>query len=194
MEKEAFLSSRLAMANSDSIGITLNLLDSTLCLEIVGVVVHKSKLLKIKKSRFLDKTNEVAKIKWLKTPFRIISYEASIPKEPITITKAPKDTIEAAQMNTKTVDTIPEYISYKLLLDRGLLIEISQSNDSLPKWAKPTPSYFSKKWDGFKETAASLFGVTDKEFVPYIFIEIPFYEARSIYRAIPQNAQVTIIY
>jgi hypothetical protein len=97
-------------------------------------------------------------------------------------------------MNKKVEDSIPEYINYTLLLDRDLVIEISQSNDSLPLWAKQSPSYMSKKWDGFKETAASLFGVVDKDYVPFIIIEIPFYEARSIYRAIPENALVTITY
>lgn len=194
MEKEAYLQSRLAMAETDSIGLTLNLHDSTLCLEIEGVVVHKSKLLKIKKSRFLDKTNAVAKINWLNSPFRTISYKASIPKTPITITQAPRDTIEAEHMSKKVVDTIPEYITYSLLLDKDLRIEISQSNDSLPSWARETPSFFSKKWDGFKQTTASLFGLSDENYVPYIFVEIPFSEARSIYRAIPENSLVTITY
>jgi hypothetical protein len=155
MEKEAFLKSRLEMANTDSICLTLNLQDSTLNLEIEGVVVHSSKLLKIEKSRFLDKTNPVAKINWLKSPFRTISYEASIPKTPITIAVAPRDTIEAEQMSKQKQDTIPEYVSYSLLLDKDLRIEISQSNDSLPSWAKPTPSFFSKKWKGFKRTTGS---------------------------------------
>lgn len=194
MEKEAFLLSRLEMANTDSICLTLNLHDSTLNLEISGVVVHSSKLLKIEKSRFLDKTNAVAKINWLKSPFRTISYEASIPKTPITITIAPRDTIEAEQMSKQKQDTIPEYITYSLLLDKDLLIEISQSNDSLPSWARKTPSFFNKKWDGFKRTAGSLVGIVDEDYIPKIFVEIPFSEARSIYRAIPENALVTITY
>lgn len=194
MQEEAFLQARLAMAETDSIGLTLNLLDSTLCLEIQGVVVHKSKLLKIKKSRFLDKTNALAKINWLSSPFRTISYEASIPKTPITITQAPRDTIEAEHMSKKVVDTIPEYITYSLLLDKDLRIEISQSNDSLPSWARETPSFMSRKWDGFKQTTGSLFGFSNEDYVPYIFVEIPFSEARSIYRAIPENGLVTITY
>lgn len=194
MEKEAFLQSRLAMTETDSIGLTLNLLDSTMSLEIQGVVVHTSKLLVIKKSRFLDKTNAAAKINWLKTPFRTVSYKASIPKTPITIANAPRDTIEAEQISKQIQDTIPEYISYSLLLDKDLRIEISQSNDSLPRWARPTPSFFSRKWDGFKQTMGSLFGMADENYVPYIFVEIPFSEARSIYRAIPENALVTITY
>ena len=194
MEQEAFLQSRLEMANSDSICLTLNLMDSTLNLEIEGVVVHSSKLLKIEKSRFLDKTNPIAKINWLKTPFRTISYEASIPKKPITIAIAPRDTIEAEQMSKQKHDTIPEYVTYSLLLDKDLRIEISQSNDSLPSWARETPSFFSKKWSGFKQTTTSLFGVSKESYVPYIFVEITFSEARSIYRAIPENALVTITY
>jgi len=194
MQKESFLQSRLEMASTDSICLTLNLHDSTLNLEIEGVVVHSSKLLKIDKSRFLDKTNAIAKINWLKSPFRTISYEASIPKTPITIAIAPRDTIEAEQMSKQKQDTIPEYITYSLLLDKDLRIEISQSNDSLPSWARKTPSFFNKKWDGFKKTTGSLFGMVDEDYVPYIFVEIPFSEARSIYRAIPENALVTITY
>ena len=194
MEKEAFLQSRLEMAKTDSICLSLNLHDSTLNLEIEGVVVHSSKLLKIEKSRFLNKINTSAKINWLANPFRTVSYEASIPKSPITVTKAPRDTIEAEQMSDKVVDTIPEYITYSLLLDKGLRIEISQSNDSLPSWARETPSFFSRKWDGFKQTMGAVFGRKSDTFVPYIFVEIPFSEARSIYRAIPENALVTITY
>lgn len=194
MEEDAFLQSRLKMAMTDSIGLTLNLNDSTLSLEIQGVKVHTSKILKITKSHFLDKISPSAKINWVRSPFRIISHEASIPKDPLTITKAPKDTIEAAQNSSKVIDTIPEYISYSLTLDKDLLIEISQSNDSLPSWAKQSPSYLSKKWDGFKETSSSIFGLKNKDYKPSILIEIPFHEARSIYRAIPDKAMVTITY
>ena len=44
MKQKAFLQSRVVMAESDSIYLTINLADSTANLEISGVIVHKTKM------------------------------------------------------------------------------------------------------------------------------------------------------
>ena len=44
LKEKAFLQSRITMAETDSIYLTINLTDSTANIEISGVVVHKAKM------------------------------------------------------------------------------------------------------------------------------------------------------
>jgi len=94
LKEKAYLQSRIVMAESDSIYLTLNLADSTANIEICGVVVHKSKMKSVKTSKILSTGNENSILSMLATPFTISSAIATIKKEPVMIKMAPKDTSE----------------------------------------------------------------------------------------------------
>ena len=55
MKDRAFLQSRIAMAGTDSIYLTINLTDSTANIEISGVVVHRAKMSCVRISNFFSK-------------------------------------------------------------------------------------------------------------------------------------------
>ena len=88
-KKKAFYQSRLTMANTDSIGLTLNLVDSLACLEINGVVVHKVKISKINESSVFRKANTYAIASMLSSPLTVTSSIATIKKVPLMIKLAP---------------------------------------------------------------------------------------------------------
>ena len=53
LKEKSFLQSRIAMAESDSIYVTVNIPDSTIDLEICGVVVHSTKIQKMSISNII---------------------------------------------------------------------------------------------------------------------------------------------
>ena len=54
LKEKAFLQSRIVMAETDSIYLTLNLADSTANLEISGVVVHHAKISEIEDKQYIS--------------------------------------------------------------------------------------------------------------------------------------------
>jgi len=74
LREKAFLQSRIIMAETDSIYLTINLADSTVNIEISGVVVHKAKVSSVQTSKILMKGNENIILSMLASPFTI-SYE-----------------------------------------------------------------------------------------------------------------------
>ena len=58
LKEKGYLQSRISMARTDSVYLTLNLRDSTVNLEISGVTVHTVKMSRIKISRMLENGDE----------------------------------------------------------------------------------------------------------------------------------------
>ena len=69
LKEKAFLQSRIVMAETDSIYLTINLADSTANIEISGVVVHKAKMSNVKTSKILMTGNENAILSMLVNTF-----------------------------------------------------------------------------------------------------------------------------
>ena len=78
IKERAFLQSRIIMAETDSIYLTINLVDSSMNLEISGVVVHRARISSFKASRILTNGNENLVSLMLSTPLTISSDFASI--------------------------------------------------------------------------------------------------------------------
>lgn len=58
LKEKAYLQSRILMAETDSIYLTIDVPDSLVNIEISGVVVHSAKIADLKMSRILMKGNE----------------------------------------------------------------------------------------------------------------------------------------
>src|ERR1035437_6115356 len=93
LKEKAFLQSRLVMAETDSIYLSINLADSSINIEISGVVVHKARINSINISKILS-GSDYSILSMLSTPFTISRSIATIKKEPVMLKMAPKDTSE----------------------------------------------------------------------------------------------------
>ena len=89
LKEKAFLQSKIIMAETDSIYATINLADSTVNVEISGVVVYKAKMSHFKTSKLLMKGDDNIILSMLASPFTISSAYATIKKEPVMIKMAP---------------------------------------------------------------------------------------------------------
>jgi len=192
IREKAFLQSRISMAQTDSISLTLNLADSTANLEISGVLVHSAKLNAIRISRILTTGDEYVISTMLSVPLNIVADHSTIQKEPLMVKLAPKDTSEyIPDITPDTTDF--ESVSYILDTDRGIRIFVSQYEKT--KWADRSAIFFFDLRDRIRTASAVLREILRLEvpdYHPFIKIEMPKSEAKILYRAMPANGQVTV--
>jgi hypothetical protein len=192
LRQKAFLQSKVVMAATDSIYLTLNLADSTANLEISGVVVHKSKMSKVKISSILKGANDYSVLSMLSVPLTIASSQATIKKEPVMIKIAPKDTSEYKPDITPDT-SIVDHVNYILELNEGIRIYVYQEEND--KFSDKVDQFIFDFNDRLKYTWAAIKSVASfkvPEYHPYIKMKLPRADAKIIYRAIPKNGQIAI--
>ncbi len=192
LKERSFLQSRIAMAESDSIYVTINIPDSTIDLEICGVVVHSTKIQKMSISNIIKSGNEYIISSMLSKPFSIEKSSSTIPKEPLMIKMAPKDTSEYVP------DVVPdtayhEPVSYVLEMSNGTRIFVYQAEfphhgDKMHLFKFDMKYRLQNASNAIKRIA--VFKVP--EYHPFIKIRIPRADAKIIYRAIPVHGQIAV--
>jgi hypothetical protein len=192
LKEKAFLQSRIVLAESDSIYVTLNLEDSTANIEICGVVVHKSKIRSMKISKILTAGNENAILSMLATPFTISRAFATIKKEPVMIKMAPKDTSEY-KPDIMPDTSITEPVNYILQMKGGIRIYVYQDenvkmNDRISRVTFDVNDRLRDTWSALKRVAV----LKVPEYHPFIKIRLPRTDAKILYRAIPKNGQLAV--
>ncbi|NSW93267.1 MAG: hypothetical protein HPY62_01000 [Bacteroidales bacterium] len=192
LREKAFLQSRILMAGTDSISLTLNLADSLAQLEIAGVVVKTTDIEGIRMSKMLHQGNDFIITSLLSSPLNITGDRATIKKEPLMVKMAPKDTSEYKP------DIMPdtsayEAVSYILETDKGIRIYVTQSEKAKKGYGKEL-AWFDLKyrlgnsWEALKSAAQ----LKVPEYHPFIKIKLPRTDAKVIYRAIPTKGQITV--
>ena len=192
LKEKSFLQSRVLMAQTDSIYLTINLADSSVNLEISGVVVHKAKISSLKTSKVLMRGNDFTILSLLGTPLTISSSIATIKKEPLMIKMAPKDTSEY-KPDIMPDTSLTEPVNYILEVTGGMKIYIYQVenlkfNDRISQLKFDITDRFRETWSALKRIA--VFKIPD--YHPFIKIKIPRTDAKIIYRAIPKNGQIAV--
>jgi hypothetical protein len=192
LREKAFLQSKISMAETDSIYITLDLPDSTANLEISGVNVHTAKIRKIHVSRILRSGDETLIYSMLSTPLNIVKDYATIKKEPLMVKMAPKDTTEyKPDIMPDTSDVQP--VNYLLEMNNGIRIYVFQTEDTAS--GARNKRFRFELHERIKNAAASLksaFSFKVPEYHPFIKIELPKSDAKIMYRAIPRNGQIAV--
>lgn len=192
IKERALLQSRLIMAETDSIYLTINLADSSMNLEISGVVVHKSKMSSFKASKILTNGNENIIFAMLSTPLTISSDIATIKKEPVMVKMAPKDTSEY-KPDIMPDTSITEPVSYILEMTNGTRIFVYQQEEEKPAdrmaiFRFDLNDRLRQTWKALKRVA--VFKVPEYDL--YIKIKLPRADAKIIYRAIPKKGQISV--
>ncbi len=192
LREKAFLQARIAMAETDSVYMTINLADSTANLEISGVTVHSAKIIGIKVSGILRSGNEYAISSMLASPMNIVSDIATIKKEPLMIKMAPKDTSEFKP------DVIPdtsdyEPVNYILEMDNGIRIYFYQATDTVSSdknnlFLFDLSNRLKATWGSLRSAAR----LSVSEYHPFIKLRLPKADAKILYRAVPRHGQIAV--
>jgi hypothetical protein len=192
LKDRSFLQSRVTMAETDSIYLTINLADSMVNLEISGVCVHKTKIKKLNTSKMLRDDNSYTISSFLSKPFNISKNYSSILKVPLMIKMAPKDTSEyVPDIFPDTADYEP--VNYILEIDNGTRIIVYQ-DEKLNPGDNMHLSWFDLQYR-FRNTLESLkSSLTFKvpEYHPFIKLRLPRSDAKIIYRALPEHGQIAV--
>jgi len=192
LKKKAFLQAKVAMAETDSICLSLNLEDSTVVLEISGVKVHETKMRKVQVSKIIRSGDPNIISNMLSVPLNVLKDYATIRKEPLMIKMAPKDTSEYKP------DIIPdtsdyEPVNYILETNRGLRIFVYQYEETTK--SERSNLFFFDLNDRLRNIAGSLKNIVAfkvPEYHPYIKIRLPKADAKIVYRALPRYGQITV--
>jgi len=192
LKERSFLQSRLIMAKSDSIYLSVNLTDSIVMLEISGVTVHSSGISRISRSSILESNNNLSIFNLLSEPLIISAYYSSIPREPLMLKIAPKDTSEyQPDIVPDTSDVEP--VNFILHTDKGIVIQVYQENN-LAKSDGYAQFFFdlSHRFRTFLKAFKSIMVIKIPDYEPFIRIEIPRDDAKIIFRALPENGEIGV--
>ena len=192
LKEKAFLQSRIIMAETDSIYMTINLTDSTANIEISGVIVHKAKMSSLQISKILIKGDENIILSMLSSPFTISGTYSTIRKEPLLIKMAPKDTSEYIP-DVLPDTSLVEPVNYILEMTNGTRIYVYQEENE--KFSDRKNLFIFNIKDRFRNTCSSLKSailLKIPEYHPFIKMKLPRADAKIIYRAIPRYGQVAI--
>jgi hypothetical protein len=191
LKERAYLQSRVVLAQTDSIYLTINLSDSSMNLEISGVVVHRAKIGSYKASRLLTGNENIVSA-MLAAPLTISSDLATIKKEPVMIKMAPKDTSEyKPDMMPDT--SITEPVNYILEMTNGTRIFVYQIEnnkraDRMTQLKFDLSDRLHQTWEALRRIVV----LKVPEYHPYIKIKLPRDDAKIIYRAIPKYGQIAV--
>jgi len=193
IHQKAFLNARLNMSGSDSIGLTVNLRDSLVQLEMKGVVLRQIKFEKAEMSRFFKGIQPNAYGQHFSKPFFITEIEGSIEKNPVIVRKVPKDSIEAARSQVPVDTSRVGFVEWHLLLDSALLISIVQSEQREGLAGGSIFGYRVRRhMKTLQSTNRDVLKMRKPELFPEITLLIPGNEAKSFFRALPPNGQVVV--
>jgi hypothetical protein len=193
LRDKAFLTARLSMAANDSIGVTLNLQDSLVQMEVKGVVLRQVHFHEAEISRFFRSFNPAVYTKTFSKPFKISEFGGTIIKEPITVKKAPKDSIEAAKNVTEVDTTKIEFVEWHMLLNHSIIVSFVQSDRNFKKIDKSALQYrYERYYSALMRNIRDMLHLRKTDFYPQITIFIPKNEAKSFYRALSKKGEVVI--
>jgi hypothetical protein len=195
MKEKAWVESRLKMASSDSVGLSIDLTKHLIQLELKGVVVMTSNIKDYSTSGFFKRMDGNVYFSMFGSPLSIQSFKSSIEKNPFKVIKAPESVEEAEKAVTKK-DSIPDEIVYwtvKLDKDIELNIQgIDSVSEAQSKYKLGKGFEFKRDLKNIANSFQQIVKFQKPTYTPEILISIPENEAKAILRALPRKAWITI--
>jgi flagellar basal body-associated protein FliL len=195
MKEKSWLESRLKMANTDSVGLAIDLEDQTIQLELKGVVVMKSKIRDYSISGFFKQMDGNVYFNMFGSPLTILSLESTIAKSRFKVVQAPKSAEEADAMTAKKDSVIKQDVYWMVKLDRDIELNIQgidSIQDAQSKYKFGQDFRFKRKLKNILSSVKSMTDFKKPEYTPEILISIPESEATAILHALPEKALITI--
>jgi hypothetical protein len=191
--ERAFEKNRLSLAEKDSIYMVIDLPDSSIILEIKGVTVKKTRIMDMEVSNRFAIIPHENLLPWISEPFTLKHDLSTIPKSPIVVKQAPKDTIEAAK--TSSMPRLPDStgVFYTFYFDRNLLIEVEQSNPPEADVMDRVKAYRLTKRQESNNSVIQMLKKPEQTDQPMtIRLVLSDVDARAIFRAVPTNTKLIL--
>lgn len=192
---ESFWKARIDFAKKDAISLALDLVDSTATLDIRGVPVRVCRIEKIEKSsafRFF-KNKDGFRYR-LSKPMIVRREAATLPKEPIRVEIAPKDTTEAAKAATRPLAPEEVDVYFTLYFDHDLAIAVRQIEKPSTRSGsrEKRRMNWGDRFDQAERAIAALFRSEVPQHELRIEVTLTRDDAKAIYRALGREARVAL--
>jgi hypothetical protein len=192
-DERAFEKNRLDLAEKDSIYMVLDLPDSLIILEIKGVPVKKTKIMDMEVSNRFAIIPHENLLPWISEPFTLKHDLSTIPKSPIVVKQAPKDTIEAAKESSLPRAPDSTGVYYTFYFDRNLVLEVGQSNPPEADVMDRVKAYRQIKRQESTESVIQRLKNPEQTDQPMtIKLVMSDVDARAIFRAVPTNTKLIL--
>ena len=194
MKEKAWVESRVKMASGDSIGLSIDLENHLLQLELKGVVVMSSKIRDYSTSGFFKRMDGNVYFSMFGSPLTIQRFESSIEKNPLKVIQAPKS-VEEAEAAKSIKDTVHHEVFWTVKLDRDFELNIQgidSVSESQSKYQLGKGFEFNRNLNNIANSFQHIIQLKKPVYTPEILISIPENEAKAILRALPRKASVTI--
>ena len=195
MKNKAWIESRLKMAGGDSIGLSIDLGQHTISLELKGVAVMTSRIRDYSASGFFKRMDANVYFAMFGSPLTIKSFESSIEKNPLKVIQAPKSAEEAEKAVVKKDSVADENVFWTVKLDRDFELNIQGIDsvaDAKSRYKLGQGFEFERDLKNISSALKHIIQFKKPVYTPEILISIPENEAKAILRALPRNASVTI--
>lgn len=193
LKKKGLLDAMVRIAQSDSIGLFLNLPDSMAQMIVKGVGIRDIPIREMKLSPFFGKMDVEVLYELFSQPLKINKYKATIAKEPINEVQAPKDSSDANSIPMIQPDTSNmEPVFFILDTEQNVRLYFYQTEGGArDNWAG-FKFGLDDRWQRAKEAMGALTSGTVPEYIPTIKIGISKEDAKVLYRALPPSGLVVI--
>lgn len=191
---QAFWEARLQLSKGGSINLSVDLIDSVASLEVKGVPMRQCKILRYRRSGVIKRLRAQGRLQpWLSKPFVVQKELATLPKAPIRIKEAPKDTIEASESKGQDLPIEHRDAEFTLHFDRSLTLVAEQAQPPSFKGRLRKIWYDLRRIFGDAGGAlVSLFHLQLPQHRIWIEIELSREDAKAIYRALPSRAGLAL--
>lgn len=193
--EETWVNSLLELAKKDSIMFAIDLRDSLATLLIKGVPVRQCPIRSFSMSQAIPHAARLDSLHtWLFPPFQLLRETATIPKAPIRIMDAPKDTVEAEAMAGQEIPIENNDVHFTLQFNRNLtvLIEQEQPPSSTGEFKKKFAFDMERIFAEARETIKGLKKRALPEQKLWIELAVSREDAKAIYRAIPTKLHMAL--
>lgn len=191
---EAFWKARLELSGRGAPCLALDLVDSLALIEVRGVAVRRCRIQAIDRSALLARRLERREFRErLARPFGIVEELATLPKEPIRVEVAPRDTLEAKQLGPRNFKPEAPDLFYILRIDGGLTLDLRQIE---PPAEAAKALEDSLRWHSRRTEAWSAFTKLVQRQLPahepVITLTLPRDDVKAIYRALVAEAGLAL--
>jgi hypothetical protein len=191
--ERAFQQNRLSLAEKDSIYMVLDVPDSSVILEIKGVTVKRTKIMNMEISNRFYLIPHENLLPWISEPFTLEKDLSTIPKSPIVIKQAPKDTIEAQKASSAPRPPDTTGVFYTFYFDRNLVIEVEQSNPPEADVLEKVKVYRDIKKEESYHSVFDILKNPQQENQPMLIkLVVSDVDARAIFRAVPTKTRLIL--
>lgn len=192
LKKKGVLEAMVKVAAKDSITLFLNLPDSVAQLMIKGVAVRTVPIREIQWNALFRRADLEALYAWLAQPMRVTANAATIPKEPINVVVAPKDSSDIIPRVTPDT-THREPVFIRMQTDKNVQFYFYQMEGGTDHWYRFVFD-LRERWKVMKRNWIAILQGKMPEYIPELGIGLSKVDAKVLYRALPWNGYIVVTY